>query len=890
MTQVRCEPDQKLIMPLIKKIAFFQEHDNIKQEDLNEILVRLKYEFYKAGDIIFSFGILFLNNMCKGDYGDKFYIIFQGSVGVLIPNSKRRKTTVERANQNVSQKFTMAQRLRTIAKQNTLIGMNSSQSNTNPIHKDSSNILFVNSQNSTSRAEQEPTNNNNNVSQNINQHNQNKRYSSIDEKSIEIDDLNDNNNGSPEDEYRSISNQRDLFKNQQNSKDTIETDKSQNRGSFKLDTTSRMLINPSINASSNEISQKNQNSLNKVPISSMKMNFIEPEDPMKDEFYREVATLVAGSSFGELALIQLKPRAATIICKEDCMFATLDRQSYDKVLKKIQQNQLNLNIKFLQSIPFFSKWTKNSVAKFSYYFEKKQFRRNQIVYREGDQCLSVYLVIKGEFEVKKKVKNQSTQRELFDMMEFLPQKKNKQYQQNVKNGRFIKAVNNFKSKKAVESTQNFRIMIIGQGNVIGEEDAIKDRYYSTSVSCFSQEGEVYIISIENFHKFIKATDMETWMMLEKNALQKELNILKIMEAKFKLEEDSMLLKADYPNKYVDQELNYMKEIRETYFVPKADDYIEEILPLVNKQKDYEICDSNIRSRTRDVQKRSSILSNAGFNSPLKDRIKGNKTQLNLLKQKKTIEFNISQISCKPIQQRNSSMTQYQLPQDNQKLLLNNNLSNYDNQLITEGSLFEDSRMLNNSELMMADIYQDSYNKSQLTHLKDKNSISNLDHQTQYQSTISQSHLQARTANTNNREMKMIENPYSMLNLKSAANGSGTQQQHRYQQQCTLSHSILQRRKQSQHMQSRNNMIQKFYSNQSDINNSHLIVPPINQNSHQIQKLQLVNLLKKNQNQSQLMEVSTLKQSQARSKSFSNTTSNGFSQNQNSMRQQYIKKQ
>ena len=27
-----------------------------------------------------------------GDYGDKFYIILEGSVGVLIPNFKRRRT------------------------------------------------------------------------------------------------------------------------------------------------------------------------------------------------------------------------------------------------------------------------------------------------------------------------------------------------------------------------------------------------------------------------------------------------------------------------------------------------------------------------------------------------------------------------------------------------------------------------------------------------------------------------------------------------------------------------------------------------------------------------------------------------------------------------------
>jgi len=81
-------------------------------------------------------------------------------------------------------------------------------------------------------------------------------------------------------------------------------------------------------------------------------------------------------------------------------------------------------------------------------------------------------------------------------------------------------------------------MIVGVGNIVGEEDAIKDRHCSTSLSCFSQEGELYQISIENFHRFIKATDMETWLMLEKNALQKELNVLKIMEGKFKLEEES----------------------------------------------------------------------------------------------------------------------------------------------------------------------------------------------------------------------------------------------------------------------------------------------------------------------------------------------------------------
>lgn len=80
-----------------------------------------------------------------------------------------------------------------------------------------------------------------------------------------------------------------------------------------------------------------------------------------------------------------------------------------------------------------------------------RFRRNQVVYKEGDTCLSVFLVLAGEFEVKKRVKSHSTQVQTFDMMEFLPQKKEKNYAHNVKNGRFIQAVNNFKAKKAVET-------------------------------------------------------------------------------------------------------------------------------------------------------------------------------------------------------------------------------------------------------------------------------------------------------------------------------------------------------------------------------------------------------------------------------------------------------
>lgn len=49
----------------------------------------------------------------------------------------------------------------------------------------------------------------------------------------------------------------------------------------------------------------------------------------------------------------------------------------------------------------------------------------------------------------------------------------KNYTSNIKNGRFIDAVTSFKEKRANKGIQNIRIMHMGVGNIIGEEDACR---------------------------------------------------------------------------------------------------------------------------------------------------------------------------------------------------------------------------------------------------------------------------------------------------------------------------------------------------------------------------------------------------------------------------------
>ena len=59
----------------MKQIKFFRERDIIKESQLMEIIKALQIEKFNINEEIFEYG----------DLGDKFYIILEGSVSVLIP-------------------------------------------------------------------------------------------------------------------------------------------------------------------------------------------------------------------------------------------------------------------------------------------------------------------------------------------------------------------------------------------------------------------------------------------------------------------------------------------------------------------------------------------------------------------------------------------------------------------------------------------------------------------------------------------------------------------------------------------------------------------------------------------------------------------------------------
>lgn len=112
----------------------------------------------------------------------------------------------------------------------------------------------------------------------------------------------------------------------------------------------------------------------------------------------------AGSSFGELALLEetLKPRAATIICKSDCHFATLEWKAFRKLFGADQRKKIEGSINFLSNIPIFKGISRHILKTWAYLFQKKTiYKRNQVIYNEGDDPENIYLIRSGQVLCKK---------------------------------------------------------------------------------------------------------------------------------------------------------------------------------------------------------------------------------------------------------------------------------------------------------------------------------------------------------------------------------------------------------------------------------------------------------------------------------------------------------
>lgn len=179
--------------------------------------------------------------------------------------------------------------------------------------------------------------------------------------------------------------------------------------------------------------------------------------------YKQLALLRQGECFGELALLTYKPRAASVICREETHFAVLERNDYLRVLGKTHKGALQSKLTLLMQLPIFAKWSKTALQGLSYFFKERTYKRHQTLFQAGQSVKDVYLVVQGEFQLSKHIHQAS---------------------------------------KSVPSPPSARLQIdftlLTTGELVGAEELIRNLPHRYSCMCRSTQGEVLYIAREDF--------------------------------------------------------------------------------------------------------------------------------------------------------------------------------------------------------------------------------------------------------------------------------------------------------------------------------------------------------------------------------------------------------
>ena len=117
------------------------------------------------------------------------------------------------------------------------------------------------------------------------------------------------------------------------------------------------------------------------------------------EHMRHIRELGRGDSFGELALLNSEPRAATCVCKTDCHFACLEKEDYQAMLKQIEDRAFALVLDYYENLPYFSSWSRRKLATLQSFFQPKHLIRNQVLFTAGQPVNQIYIVKDGSLDV-----------------------------------------------------------------------------------------------------------------------------------------------------------------------------------------------------------------------------------------------------------------------------------------------------------------------------------------------------------------------------------------------------------------------------------------------------------------------------------------------------------
>lgn len=102
-----------------------------------------------------------------------------------------------------------------------------------------------------------------------------------------------------------------------------------------------------------------------------------------------------GEAFGELALLYNAPRAATIISKTKCTLFSLDRETFNHIVKEAACKKREKYEKFLSSVDLLESMDPYERTKIADALKPMKFKKNDYIVKEGDYGDSFFFLEEG---------------------------------------------------------------------------------------------------------------------------------------------------------------------------------------------------------------------------------------------------------------------------------------------------------------------------------------------------------------------------------------------------------------------------------------------------------------------------------------------------------------